>query len=166
MHMRNAIIFSLFISLSFCVLGCGSSTAPHFRNPEKTFEKQSDGSMKVKVDGRFYLTDTGLDVKKGDTLKFAATGEVNWNVKDEKSQLVGPDGIDGGGWGLWYTITDNIGYRPLFVGAAREDKAIRNGRLYLVIPEYTLEEWEPGDIDDPYYEDNGGYYEVTVWVNP
>jgi len=131
-----------------------------------TYEKMPDSSVKVKVDGRYYLTDTGLNVKKGDKLKFVATGEVNWNSLNPDGKALGPDGAEGAGWGLWYTITDNIGYRPFFVGAAREDTAIRNGRLYLVIPEYTLEEWEPGDIDDPYYEDNSGYYEVTVWVNP
>jgi hypothetical protein len=156
----------IFVLISILIVGCASSTAPHFKNPNKTYTKQSDGSTVVIVDGRYFLTDTGIDLKKGDIIKFKASGEVNWNNTDPKAMAVGPNGAEGGGWGLWYTITDNIGYRPFFVGAEREDKAIRNGRLYLVIPEYTLEEWEPGDIDDPYYADNSGSYEVTIWMNP
>jgi len=157
------IVFALF---SLLIVGCASSTAPHFKNPNKTYTKQSDGSTVVVVDGRYYLTDTGIDVKKGDTIKFKATGEVNWNNSDPTTMKAGPNGAESGGWGLWYTITDNIGYRPFFVGAEREDTAIRNGRLFLVIPEYTLEEWEPGDIDDPYYADNSGSFEATIWINP
>jgi len=164
--MRRAFIIGILLLASFMIAGCASSTAPHFKNPSKTYTRQSDGSTVVVVNGRYYLTDTGIDVKKGDILRFKASGAVNWNNKDPKSVAVGPDGMEGGGWGLWYTITDNIGYRPFFVGAEREDKAIRNGRLYMVIPEYTLEEWEPGDIDDPYYADNSGSYEATIWINP
>jgi len=165
--MKRTIILGIMLALiGLLIAGCASSTAPHFKNPNKTYTKQSDGSTVVIVDGRYFLTDTGIDIKKGDTIKFKATGEVNWNNTAPNSMIAGPNGAEGGGWGLWYTITDNIGYRPFFVGADREDKAIRNGRLYLVIPEYTLEEWEPGDIDDPYYTDNNGSYEVTIWVNP
>ena len=165
--MNRIFVFGIMLLLvTILMVGCASSTAPHFKNPNKTYTKQSDGSMVVIVDGRYFLTDTGIDMKKGDTIRFRATGEVNWNNTDPKSMAVVPNGAEGGGWGLWYTITDNIGYRPFFVGAEREDKAIRNGRLFLVIPEYTLEEWEPGDIDDPYYADNSGSYEVTIWVNP
>ena len=114
---RTLILCILFALFSLLIISCASSTAPHFKNPNKTYTKQSDGSTVVVVDGRYYLTDTGIDVKKGDTIKFKATGEVNWNNSDPTTMKAGPNGAESGGWGLWYTITDNIGYRPFFVGA-------------------------------------------------
>jgi hypothetical protein len=64
--MKGKLLLGLFsILISALIIGCASSTAPHFKNPDKTYTKQSDGSTVVIVDGRYFLTDTGIDVKKG-----------------------------------------------------------------------------------------------------
>ena len=111
----------------------------------------------VTVDARTDWNDTGIDVRRGQEVRFRASGQVRW----------GPDRSDGPGGegGNHYNPNRPIPNRPgaaliakvgngadvFFVGAEQEPISIRqSGRLYL-------------GVNDDFLQDNSGSFRVIVY---
>ena len=111
----------------------------------------------VTVDARTEWTDTGIDVRRGQEVRFRASGKVRW----------GPDRSDGPGGegGNHYNANRPIPNRPgaaliakvgnrqdvFFVGDEQGPISIRDsGRLYL-------------GINDDYLLDNSGSFRIIVY---
>jgi hypothetical protein len=111
----------------------------------------------VTVDARTDWTDTGIDLRRGQEVRFRASGKVRW----------GPDRSDGPGGegGNHYNANRPIPNRPgagliakvgnrqdvFFVGDEQEPISIRDsGRLYL-------------GVNDDYLLDNSGSFRVIVY---
>ena len=109
------------------------------------------------VDARTEWTDTGIDVRRGQEVRFRASGKVRW----------GPDRSDGPGGegGNHYNANRPIPNRPgaaliakvgnrqdvFFVGDEQGPISIRDsGRLYL-------------GINDDYLLDNSGSFRIIVY---
>ena len=123
---------------------------------------QSENSKSVVVSGQTRWTDTGIQVRKGDKISFAATGQVQWAV----GEVVGPEGsprkrraaalrpaypvssIGAGG------LIARIGSGPGFaVGKAANIVANETGTLFV-------------GINDNSFKDNSGQFSVSiVWVS-
>ena len=116
-------------------------------------------SKRIDVTGASIWTDTGIDVKPGDTLKFTATGQLQY----VGAKPCGPEGLSRG-WAdlirqlpvnesgrgtLVGRISDNPAARPFFIGPKAERNAPVAGRLFVGINQ--------GAADQP-----TGSYQVAV----
>ncbi|MFH1893807.1 MAG: hypothetical protein ABIK83_14130 [Candidatus Zixiibacteriota bacterium] len=123
----------------------------------------SDASALLEVNGRYYLTDTQLDVQDGDSVTIAAEGEVCWECSglcfENCDRCADPDGSDIA-WGLWARIGTK---QPFRVGSDTTVDIENSGRLYMVIPEQE----NVSEYYEEYYIDNWGSYTVQINVlNP
>ena len=102
-------------------------------------------------------TDTGINVRAGDTVTINASGQIRLaqntrdfvsaaGARDRVPQATMPNAPIGG---LVARFGDSA---PVFVGQSRTFRASRSGRLYL-------------GPNDSYFEDNTGSFNVTVDVN-
>jgi hypothetical protein len=103
-------------------------------------------------------SDTGIDVRGGQTLYFEANGQVRWG-RDRRD---GPEGEDDSPFNASRPIPNRPGAAligrvgqdsgdPFFIGAERGPIRMRqSGRLYL-------------GINDEYLADNSGSFRVTVY---
>lgn len=109
----------------------------------------------VYVEAARAWTDTGIEVRSGDTVYFEATGKVRWG----KDRNDGPGGEGGSHKNPNRPIPDRpgasligrVGGDPFFVG--KEEGPIRmraRGRLEL-------------GINDDYLQDNSGQFRVTIY---
>ena len=115
------------------------------------------------VAGRPAWLDTGIDVRHGDLIRFAASGTIHL----PQSREVGPEGIarswldllrifplnDANSGALLGRIGDKAASRPFLIGSGRESKATGDGRLYL-------------GINQPENERAEGSFRVKVEVMP
>ena len=115
------------------------------------------GNRMVQVNSTQRWTDTGLDVRAGNTIRFQADGTIQ--LSDNPSDTAGPAGAHSGrrapnapvlqapAGGLIVRIGNS---EPIFVGAnGTIGRAPANGRLYL-------------GVNDDHLPDNSGQYRVTV----
>ena len=114
-----------------------------FATPAAAPAKVSSGTtFDIDVAGDKQFTDTQIDVKAGDTLKFTATGSLQFLAP---AKQVGPEGsargwmdmvktypvVDGAKSALIGRIGDRETARAFLIGAAREQRVALDGRLYL-----------------------------------
>jgi hypothetical protein len=110
----------------------------------------------VSVDSRVAWTDTGIDVRAGQTIYFSATGRVHWGPNRDD----GPEGEHNSprnngrpipsrpAAALIGRVGDSTGY--FFIGDDRGPMRMQSpGRLYL-------------GVNDDYLQDNSGSFRVTV----
>lgn len=110
----------------------------------------------VTVPGREVWSDSGLDVSRGDRLRFSASGKVNLS----RTQVTGPEGVNisdpqkmmptrptGGLIGVIGDDNDDF----IFIGATAEVVAQHSGRLFLMVNENNL-------------DDNSGAFTVRIQV--
>jgi hypothetical protein len=100
-------------------------------------------------------TDTGINVRAGDTLRFGASGIVSWGP----GRRDGPEGEPGSPYNANRPMPDRPGAaligriginEPFFIGSdTRSFRARSSGRLYL-------------GINDDYLQDNSGNFHVVV----
>jgi hypothetical protein len=114
------------------------------------------------VRGKMKWTDTGIQVRKGDTISFAATGRVQWGV----NQIVGPEGSN---WKLKARFPP--AYPVSKIGAGGLIARIGSGSPFAVGKALTAVADETGTlylgINDNHYENNDGEFSVSVsWVSP
>jgi hypothetical protein len=125
------------------------------------FAASAQNSRQLDVSGANLWTDTGIDVKSGDTIKITATGQLQY----VGANPCGPDGLprgwmdlirqlpmnDAGRGTLVGRITDNAAARSFLAGSRAERTAPVAGRLFLGINQSSN--------DQP-----TGSYRVTVEV--
>jgi hypothetical protein len=110
----------------------------------------------VNVDARTAWTDTGIDVRGGQEIAFAASGEVRWGP----SRRDGAAGEKNSPYNRGRPMPDRnaaaligkIGENgdPFFIGDDRQPLRMRgSGRLYL-------------GLNDDYLQDNSGWLRVTI----
>ena len=118
-------------------------------------------SRQIEITGADLWTDTGVDVKAGDTLKISATGQMQYAA----AAPCGPEGLprgwvdllrqlpmnDAGRGTLVGRIGNNTAARAFLAGARSERKATISGRLFLGVNQSSN--------DQP-----SGSYHVTVEV--
>ncbi len=121
-------------------------------------QKQPPG---YEVPGDTQWLDTGLDVRAGDTLRFTASGSLQYPGAKEN----GPDGLARNWWDLLRIlplnearrgallgrIGDGGASRPFLIGTDRESRAATSGRLFL-------------GINQPQKEKARGAYRVVVEI--
>src|SRR5262245_34221533 len=104
--------------------------------------------------------DTGIDVRRGDSLAFDATGSVT--LSTNASDIADPSGSRTGRRAAAAPLTDQpagmliarIGdAAPLAVGGRQSIAANASGRLYL-------------SVNDDYFDDNRGAFRVMISVGP
>lgn len=109
----------------------------------------------VSVSATVPWTDTGIDVRAGQTLQFNASGQVRWG-RDRRD---GPGGENNSPFNQARPLPNRpgaaligrIGGDVFFIGAGQGSIRVRNsGRLEL-------------GINDEYHEDNSGSFRVTVF---
>lgn len=111
----------------------------------------------VTVEARAAWTDTGIDIRAGQTIYFAATGKVRWGPGRQD----GPSGEDSSHYNATRPMPGRPGAAligrlgdhgdPFFIGDAQGPIRMRaSGRLYL-------------GVNDDYLQDNSGAFRVTVY---
>jgi hypothetical protein len=112
----------------------------------------------IRVEGAQPWTDTGLNVRAGDTITFDAQGTVR--ISNSRNDIAGVGGTLSGRREANAPLPNQvagaliarIGNSPaLFIGNRRSVRAPFSGRLYL-------------GINDDYLDDNSGDFQVTVAV--
>jgi hypothetical protein len=112
----------------------------------------------VRVDGNQPWTDTGVNVRAGDTITFDAQGTVR--ISNSRNDIAGAGGTLSGRREADAPLPNQVAGAliarignspPLFIGNRRSVRAPFNGRLYL-------------GVNDNYLEDNSGDFQVTVTV--
>jgi hypothetical protein len=101
--------------------------------------------LTVRVSGKEVWSDSGLEVKRGDTIRFSASGRINLS----RSQSTGPEGVNvadpqkmmphrptGGLIGVIGDDNDEF----IFIGVGTEIQARRDGRLFMMVNENVLED--------------------------
>jgi len=132
-----------------------SNDIEHFSVPGTPSESKA-----VVVPAREKWTDTGVQVRKGDTISFTATGRVQWasgkfaapdGSKKKLKPVLGQYPVSSMGAG---GLIAKIGSGPAFaVGNAAKVVANESGRLFL-------------GINDNVFSDNAGEFKVTlVWTS-
>src|SRR5262245_20171262 len=133
--------------------------------PESASSRRQDdlsrpGGMReksVSVDAVRGWTDTGVDVRSGQRLRFAATGEVRWGP----GRKDGPGGEGGSHSNPGRPMPNRpgaaligrvgAGQDVFFIGSDEGEIRVRNtGRLYL-------------GVNDDYLQDNSGAFRVVVY---
>lgn len=122
------------------------------------YERETDnaryGDQTVRVSADRQWTDTGMDVRAGEVLRFVASGEVNWGP----GRRDGPAGEVNSPYNQNRPMPDRpgaaligrVGNDTFYVGDGSSSfRARTSGRLYL-------------GINDDYVQDNSGYFQVTV----
>jgi len=143
------------------------TTACSVMKPPKTMPDAIAPPAVVQMIPNQAWTDTGLAVRKGDSLFFSAIGEIHWS---ERQSTVGPDGIKGlPGWtvGTGGLVGRVAGTSKVFdIGARTQPFPVKNARVHLWYPpppitmpgEGTLllgfKRFEPGP--------HSGVFEVTI----
>jgi hypothetical protein len=116
------------------------------------YDRYGDQSFNVNADRQW--TDTGMQVRAGETLRFLPSGEVNWGP----GRHDGPAGEVNSPYNQSRPIPDRpgaaligrIGNDTFYIGEGSTSFRVRtSGRLYL-------------GINDDYVQDNSGYFRVTV----
>jgi hypothetical protein len=124
------------------------------------FAAAGQGARQFDISGNNVWTDTGIDLKPGDTINVTATGSLQY---PDAQQACGPEGLprgwkdlmrqlplnDAGRGSLLGRIGDSAAARPFLLGAKAEHKAPIAGRLFLGLNQ--------GSSDHP-----DGSYQVTV----
>jgi hypothetical protein len=114
----------------------------------------------IRVNGTERWTDTGINVRAGDTLVFDAQGTVR--LSDNGNDIAEPAGARSGRRAAEAPIVNQpagaviarIGNSDtFFVGNRRSMRAQASGRLYL-------------SVNDDYLADNSGDFQVNVAVEP
>jgi Ca2+-binding EF-hand superfamily protein len=113
-----------------------------------------------RVEGRQQWTDTGINVRAGDTITFDGQGTVR--ISNNRNDIAGVGGTLSGRREANAPLPNQtagaliarIGNSPpLFIGNRRSVRAPFGGRLYL-------------GVNDDYLDDNSGDFQVTVTVEP
>lgn len=108
-------------------------------------------------------TDTGIDLKEGDTLRITASGTIHYT----SSKTCGPTGgertwqdllrplpVNDSGRGALIGLIGQTGVaQPFFIGAEAQFDVEKDGRLFL-------------GINDDNYQNNSGTFRVRIEVNP
>jgi Ca2+-binding EF-hand superfamily protein len=114
----------------------------------------------IRVDGRQEWTDTGIDVRAGDTITFDPQGTVR--ISNNRNDIAGAGGTLSGrrdanaplpnqvAGALIARIGNSV---PLFIGNRRSVRAPFSGRIFL-------------GVNDDNLSDNSGDFQVTVNVDP
>jgi hypothetical protein len=114
----------------------------------------------IRVEGRQPWTDTGMNVRAGDTITFDGQGTVR--ISNNRNDIAGVGGTLSGRREANAPLPNQtagaliarIGNSPpLFIGNRRSVRAPFGGRLYL-------------GVNDDYLDDNSGDFQVTVAVEP
>ena len=116
------------------------------------------GSQSVRVNAQQRWTDTGLQVRTGDTVTFDASGQIT--MSDNASDTATPAGSTTGRNAPDAPVLNQLaggliaqigGFNPIFVGNRRTITAPVSGRLYL-------------GVNDDHLGDNRGEFVVNVGV--
>ena len=180
------IVGVLCIGIGLYVIFRPSKTAQNVNTPS-----EPEPNKVIEVTAQRMWTDTGVDVRTGDTIAIKASGNVNSTMKetDAAHKWVGPDGwghTPAFIWGMtgkptrWVYV---LGYgsslmcltgsidrqNPFRVGTSCSFIAKKNGRLYLGINN-KISDWQGNitmraDIDDVVWGESGGYFKAKIWVN-
>jgi Ca2+-binding EF-hand superfamily protein len=117
-------------------------------------------SQTVQVDAQRRWTDSGLDVRRGDVLTFASSGQIQ--MSDNASDTATPKGSTQGRGAPDAPILNQLAgaliakvgdYGPILVGDKRSITAPVTGRLYL-------------GVNDDHLPDNRGAFTVSVGIQP
>jgi Ca2+-binding EF-hand superfamily protein len=117
----------------------------------------TSGQM-IRVEGREPWTDTGMNVRAGDTLVFDAQGTVR--LSDSRNDIAGVGGALSGRRAAEAPLTNQIAgaliarignSEPFFIGNRRSVRAPATGRLYL-------------GVNDDHLLDNQGDFQVMVTI--
>jgi len=115
---------------------------------------QSQKPPELDITGTSAWTDTGIDLKAGDTLRISATGSVHFTGAKEN----GPEGLargwldlirilpvnEAGRGALVGRIGSSDATRPFLIGPRTEIKAPADGRLFLRVNSRPLAHWTGG----------------------
>jgi len=140
--MRHQVVAALAIALWLPAIAlCGSLGQTSSDTPKVT----------VTVNAMHPWLDTGLSVRKGDRVSFAAVGTIQWGTQPD--QVAGPEGHEPragtvGKGGLIGRV--GITGKPFAIGNTREPIVMpKNGELFL-------------GINDFVFGDNTGAFAVTI----
>jgi hypothetical protein len=112
----------------------------------------------IRVEGAQRWTDTGIDVRVGDTITFDAQGTVR--ISNDRNDIAGVGGTLSGRREANAPLPNQVAgaliarignSAPMFIGNRRSVRAPFSGRIYL-------------GINDDYLNDNSGDFQVTVAV--
>lgn len=138
----------------------GFNTVDEETEPEEPVDGTDTLEVRVSVASDVAWTDAGIDVLEGYDISFSASGLVYDDLGGKPDQRFGPDGVEdteGQHTGDPFrqfnhaALVGRIGEggEPFLVGSEGELTATTDGRLYL-------------GVNDGYFEDNGGTFEVDV----
>ena len=114
----------------------------------------------IRVEGRQLWTDTGINVRAGDTITFDGQGTVR--ISNNRNDVAGVGGTLSGRREANAPLPNQVAGAliarignspPLFIGNRRSVRAPFGGRIYL-------------GVNDDYLDDNSGDFQVTVTVEP
>jgi hypothetical protein len=114
----------------------------------------------IRVEGRQPWTDTGMTIRAGDTITFDGQGTVR--ISNSRNDIAGVGGTLSGRREASAPLPNQVAGAliarignspPLFIGNRRSVRAPFGGRLYL-------------GLNDDYFDDNTGAFQVTVTVEP
>ena len=159
--------------------GCSSPTYETYNPPEppepepygkystEIFEQDSAGTYNGKINGRYFLHPTGINVSDGDSIDARASGEIYWGWDDARG---GPDKTYTT-WGLYlvYGGEDFLENCSMYQYAGSHysskvrfdpEYSDTSLELFFVIPEgEDKTRYYPG-----YYSDNEGHFDVDLDV--
>ncbi|HEY5546607.1 MAG TPA: DUF4214 domain-containing protein [Gemmatimonadaceae bacterium] len=114
----------------------------------------------IRVEGTQPWTDTGINIRAGDTITFDGQGTVR--ISNNRNDIAGVGGTLSGRREANAPLPNQVAGAliarignspPLFIGNRRSVRAPFGGRLYL-------------GVNDDYLDDNSGDFQVTVTVEP
>ena len=114
----------------------------------------------IRVEGRQLWTDTGINVRAGDTITFDGQGTIR--ISNNRNDVAGVGGTLSGRREANAPLPNQVAGAliarignspPLFIGNRRSVRAPFAGRIYL-------------GVNDDYLDDNSGDFQVTVTVEP
>lgn len=137
--------------------GSGSSSGGSYRDPGSSGSSAGMRERTITVGASTPWTDTGIEVRRGQEVRFRATGKVRWGP----NRSDGPGGEGGNHYNAARPLPDRpaasligrVGNRDDVFFIGNDDGSIQvrdGGRLYL-------------GINDDYMQDNSGSFRVTVY---